>query len=201
MLGIFMCPALHATTAYTTFSGENFDPDISIDTQGQDAQKFSPTVSGILLSLTFAIGTSPNADPINNIEDVFLYADAAGAPGAVLESLSVNAGSFHDPSVDRADLVVTVNSVTNPMLIAGNNYWVGLETANPGTNPVIWYFGFGSDPGIQVFFKGAWVPEDPQPTTPLSLSVQVGSVPEPATWVLLSAGLIGLAFLQRRRFV
>jgi hypothetical protein len=81
MLGISMCPALPAATAYTTFSGGNFDTGVSINTQGEDAQAFSPTISGSLLSITVAVGTSPNADPANNIEDVFLYADASGGAG------------------------------------------------------------------------------------------------------------------------
>jgi hypothetical protein len=199
VLGISMCPALFATTAYTSFSGTNFDDGISINTQEEIAGAFSPSVSGNLLSLTFALGTSPNADAANNIEDVFLYSDASGKPGTVLESLTMNAGTFHDPKVDRPDLIVTVNSVTHPMLTAGVKYWVGLETGNPGINPVIWYFGFGSDPGLQAFSQGAWVAENPQPTTPVSLGVDVSSAPEPGTCALMGAGLIALGYSRGRR--
>jgi hypothetical protein len=192
---LITCPFLRADITYSDFSGGTYDTGISIATNDIVAQLFTATSTGLLFSLKFALGTSQIATT-PNIADIFLYADNAGQPGAVLESLSFDVGSFHNPAIDPADLIVTVNSVTNPLIVSGQNYWAGVLSDDNGNHPIVWYRGFGSDPGVDVFFGGSWVPETPTPTAPFSLEVTV--TPEPATWSITLAGLAAVCWRIRK---
>jgi hypothetical protein len=194
---LLTCPFLRANIAYSDFSGGTYNTSVSIITNDTVAQLFTATSSGSLFSLTFALGTSQIATT-PNIADIFLYADNAGQPGAVLESLSFDVGSFHNPASDPAPLIVTVNSVTNPLIFSGQNYWVGVLSDDFANHPIIWYWGFGSDPGVDIFFNGAWVPESPTPTSPFSLEVAVTPAPEPATWSFALAGLAAVCWRIRK---
>jgi hypothetical protein len=201
MTVIALCPALRATTAFSSFSSGSFNTGSSFNADGGAiAQKFTALTTGDLASLTVALGVSPDVPNQNdNIADIFLYTDSAGAPGTVLESFSINLGTFHDPTVDPQDLVFTVDSTSNPLITSGQTYWVEVAAENPIPNPVIWYAGLiPPDAGIDIFVQGAWVPESPNPTDAQSLDVEVQSgVPEPATWTLLGAGVGALALRQR----
>ena len=62
---------------------------------------------------------------------LFLYEDAGGKPGAVLESWQgVSAGS----TVSR----ITTNSVKRPILEDGKQYWFGVSTTNPSETAIWW---------------------------------------------------------------
>jgi hypothetical protein len=192
--------AIYAATIYNDFgSGGSYNNGESFALDDVAAQAFTASATGNLLSLTFALGTSQIA-ATPNIVDIFVYSDASGQPGGLLESLAFDAGPFHNPDISPGALVVTVNSVTNPLLTAGDKYWVGAQAADQVNHPVNWYFASGSsDQGIEVFFHGAWVAETPQPTTPLTLEVTTGllSTPEPANWALFAAGLAALVLMRR----
>ena len=189
--------------AYDSLGLRNgYDTNLSTSNYLENAQAFSPTATGDLISLTFALGTSELASA-PNIADIFLYANANGAPGALLESLTVDAGPFSDPNVSPLNLVVTADSVTHPLLTAGQTYWVGVLNSNTAQHPTSWYFATsGNNAGFDVFFQGAWVAESPQPTAPATLRVletAATSAPEPASFVLIGAGLASLFLFRRFR--
>jgi hypothetical protein len=200
---MMVCPiALRADiTAYNNFgAGDSYNTSESISTDYEDAQAFSVSVTGDLASLTFALDGSEIANP-PSVTDIFLYQDnGSGAPGSLLESFSFNLGEFSNPATNPQNLVVTVDSPQAILLTAGQEYWVGIQAADPSTNPVSWYFAnSGTDAGFDVFFDGAWVAEDPQPSTPATLLVteeSPGAAPEPASWALLAIGLLFLVSRQ-----
>ncbi len=187
-------PALsYATVAYNSFlePGDG-NSGVTLNVSDQAAQEFTSLATGQLTSLMVGLGVSEISTPPNPT-DIFLYADDSGIPGALLESWSsVDAGAF-----SFSGNLVIVNSVVQPILTSGQVYWVGVQTVDNADNPIIWYFGTGSNPDTDIFFQGAWVAESPTPFAPLTLQVNVSPVPEPTGWVLLGAGLIGMVMKRR----
>ena len=93
---------------------------------------FTPTVTSNLSSIRVAVDctTGGCADPIS----VVIAQNSAGVPGAVIETLSFPGNSSP---------IESVNSGTNPLLSAGTQYWLALETTTNNSN--IWYSDTNDD--------------------------------------------------------
>ncbi len=126
---------------------------------------------------------------------VSLQTDAGGGAVPVAPSGSVLESWAHaTDAVGWAPVLETLNSTTNPLLSAGQTYWIVAESSEPAfVNPVwvvagdgnSYYVGnidFQSGPDWQVGLTGG----------PVGTVVTASPVPEPAAWML---GLVGAPLL------
>src|ERR1035441_9867490 len=77
---------------------------------------FTAASGGNLASISTDI--SSTTQPV----DFLLYADASGEPGALLESWTTGVPAF-TPSLTPVAMT-TLDSVQNPLLLAGSQYWL-----------------------------------------------------------------------------
>jgi hypothetical protein len=120
-----------------------------------------------------------------------LLADSGNSPGALIENWTVPLS----PS-DTTLTIVTVNSITQSMLLAGHQYWLSVVPTDPIHTGIGWGLASSGPPGIQLpiaenstGINSGWGP------TALDLanefSVSATTVPEPGT-----LGIGALAFLS-----
>jgi PEP-CTERM motif len=185
---------LNASVAFDSFPGNSFDNSVSISLGDIAALPFTSATTGLLDSLSFAVRTSQAASQPNPL-NAFLYADASGQPGTLLEEIQLaDIGPFV-----LAGTVATFNSVTHPLLQTGQNYWVGLQNQDTANHPVIWFWTPSASIPLDIFFGGSWVAETPQPTHAYSARVLTSATPEPATLGLTALGLLGVAGWRKSR--
>jgi hypothetical protein len=172
------------------------DPN-SGNIQEQIAAPFTPTSSSQLGSIELP------ASHVWGTNQLTVYlASGSAQPGSPIETLSVS-GISDNPTL------LTFNSVSNPVLLAGITYWVVVTETDLSSGEMFWYWnplgltdGFvykrepctGTPPcsGTQ----GQWVLDtghgDPVP------AFQVNAVPEPTTLLQLGTGL-GVLLLMLAR--
>jgi len=183
----------HAATIYSNV-GAGFPGDSSAlyTTAGTFfGTTFTTTGGGNLNTLSLDIeGTT---SPVT----VGLYANSAGEPGTLLESWSATipiGTGFPAPAL------TTLTSILNPSLSVATQYWVVLTQAS--ANQIDW---FGNDTSVA---GGVWAGSAigslgqsfATGLTPgITLTSTAPAVPEPTTWVLLSAPLIAMLWFRRRR--
>lgn len=136
----------------------------------------------------------------DNDVDISLWSDVGGLPGAMLESFHFSGAmsSFFDfPPPPRP--LLTGASLLKPLLSGGTPYWVVVDAAPGGT--ANWHLNTTgsvlptatSQDGMATFDL---VPADLGVDTAGTFRV-TGTVPEPASALLLGMGL--LAFVRRRK--
>lgn len=158
------------------------------------ADAFTPLVSADLFQISVAVeyenfptfgvtGTAPML--------LTLFTDSGDSPGTPIESWTVPLS----PS-DTSLTVITVTSVTNALLLAGQQYWLSEVPTNPVSTGIGWGLASSGLPGIQLPIaenntgvNSGWMP------TTLNIanefSVSGSTVPEPAT-----LGISGLVLLS-----
>lgn len=116
----------------------NFGPDLAFDQDpahgwtingflgpniGQQAiaQQFTPTQDARFASAQVALGLFSGPGSVR----VFLQADAAGLPGAVIEAIPVS-------GLGSAPAVYTASSVMHPLLQQGTAYWLSVAAGADG---------------------------------------------------------------------
>ncbi len=136
---------------------------------------------------------------------VSLFADNGGAPGAALESFTVNGPLASFGSVAP---VLTINSLLHPVLQAGSQYWVGLN--GPAGGLAVWNQNSIGAPGFSASDgAGSWTPStDYQgvlevdgtlvPILALSSGSQ-GVIPEPPSTGLALCGLLAAGFAYKKQ--
>ena len=142
------------------------------------AEFFTPSVTGYLTGVTLATYHVSGS----SLGNFFIAQDnGSGAPGAILET--------YDNIVNNSRGLLTINSVTDPLLLAGTQYWLCDEPAAANSYNGWYYNNQGYDNGF-AFERGEWswasIP-GPAPASGV-FSVNVTPIPEPTGMVL---GLLG----------
>lgn len=160
------------------------------------ATPFIPSLDSRLLTIELPIGVISGA----NQASVALLSDIGGQPGAPIEFfLLSNLPTISGPN---GFPLVPLNSVLNPLLLAGQKYWI--SATGGGITFAMWTLTlFQGDP---VDGGASRIDPPPQPwivgtgTRTGALRITADPIPEPASWILGSTGLITLAaFAFRRR--
>jgi hypothetical protein len=136
-----------------------------------------------------AFTTELDANPVT----VALYDSTGGLPGTALESFA--------PSLDTVAGLVTVTSVTNPVLISSRQYWIVLS--DPLSFDVSWIAdGNGATSPASLQADQSWVSLGDSYTQG---AVQVNGTlvpiitPESPTFLAFGGGLSAIFLLSRRR--
>ena len=142
-------------------------------------------------------GTAPAVDDFQ----IRLYADAAGSPGALLQSFSVG------DAVARAAVGMVGPFITYGYTAdlgagfgatAGSTYWLMIADDTTGDNDN-WYWAVKTGPGnvqLSVDDGGSWSPTLVAAETHFVLDDENVSIPEPASFLLVG---IGVAAAARRK--
>ena len=169
---------------------------ITIVDTGVDATKSAALKGDTTFAGQFSIGqlvtiTSIEtflSSSISAVADFLLYSDNAGLPGAVLFSQSVTVPATSGGWYGATGL---------NWLVGPGTYWVGFHTlgqprpAGSPTTPMQSYLtAFGQNP---------FASSQGTPITFRILGDTATAVPEPATMLLVGAGVAGLAAQRRRR--
>jgi hypothetical protein len=157
------------------------------------AVPFTPTSTALVTAFEAPLGAATGPNQLQ----AFLYGDASGAPGSIIESFTVSGL----PTFGFPFPLVTVNSVLDPLLTAGHQYWIG-ATGGPATFGM-WslnlFQGNAADGGASMeVLNGiaqSWVVGSGERTGALEV---VGTIiPEPSYTVLCACVL--LSFVVRMR--
>jgi hypothetical protein len=153
------------------------------------AASFVPTLSYDLGSVSVAVQYSKGVDGLNSI---IVAADAGDAPGAVIES-------FNNLLFPVSPDIETVNSVLNPLLLAGQKYWIVMTTT---ASTEMWFFNDSSQTGLAYGNTGqatwGWDDTDSTPAFQVDSNGAAVVLPEPGTIGMLLVAL-GLASFKRVR--
>jgi hypothetical protein len=160
------------------------------------ASEFTATSSGNLSSITIAlsrIGSAGSGDVTVKLETD----SGSGGPGSVIESFSVPVSSLGAFGGNNSPVVL--NSVLDPALTAGTDYW--LVVSAPSPDSIDWNFNPIGDIGDHAtsvnggaFFLGSGTHGAFRLDSGLA-----AAVPEPATLALVGLGALGLVGYRRLR--
>jgi hypothetical protein len=184
---------VRADTIFSTFgAGQSFDiksPGWSIGGAlgGEFAASFAPTQNFTLDTISFAAKLLSGSDPLT----VAIATDNASSPGAPIETFDVT-------SLSSTPTVLTVDSISHPLLSAGATYWVVLSTAD--STSITWYWNDQMFVGVSSFSAGAWHAsgtEVPTPAFDVTGTLASTTIPEPASIWLLAAALVAGILLCR----
>jgi hypothetical protein len=153
------------------------------------AEQFVPTLSGNLYTVQAAVGQLSGGTGLVNF---YVAADNGGTPGATLDSfLNVLAPA-------PVSGLVTMNSITQPLLQAGTTYWLYVEPAQT-TTAVGWYVndqGYANN-YAQEGPPGVWSSAPITFGSNGAFDISVVPVPEPS---ILGLMILGAGSFSIRRF-
>jgi len=192
LIGGLLLFAGHASAGvlFTSYVGN--DAGGSTTTSDYEGIQFTATGSGSLFQVLvspFAFGaTNPVTWPLT------LYTDSAGEPGTALETWDI--------SVTGSGVVpIIVTSVVQPMITAGDVYWLVVQNTTPGSITAMGWENYSGDLG------GFWIGDfntlnsmiQVFPTEGLA-GAELTTTPEPGSSILLVAGgliLLGIARMRK----
>jgi hypothetical protein len=192
---IVLPPAERANAALLTgtfgpgdsFLGESYLIGNSLFQQ-EIAAGFAPEVTATLDTIRVAAFFDSGLNDFT----VYIAPNIAGEPGSPLES-------FTNLSFGVVPGILTLNSISHPLLTAGTRYWVVMTAPQLANSQGEWNLndqGFGGVLARNFFGAFAWT-LDPGPTPAFDVSGTV--VPEPSTFVLASAALAVFGACVRRK--
>ena len=153
---------------------------------------FVPTLSGNLQSVQLALVTLSGGTSVANF---YVAANNGGTPGPVLASFM----NVVAPASSSGSFLVTLNSVTQPLLQAGTTYWLYGEPA-ASTTAIGWLVnnqGYANN-YAQENPPGVWTSGPVTFGANGVFDVSVTPVPEPSIAGLLILGA-GCFFIRRKR--
>jgi hypothetical protein len=152
---------------------------------------FTPSQTYTFDSTELAISLSSGPNALN----AFLMGSSNGLPSGVLESFDLNGAM----STDRSPSLVTIDSVTHPLLDAGMQYWI-VAAGGPQTF-ASWQQNVRNDMGPNVSGPSLTsLVRDPDTNVIEAYQVDGTTVvPEPQSWMLTAAGALCLIWRVRSR--
>lgn len=200
VLGI-ACLAVPAVDADTVVAFTNFGPGYTASTNGVSfvgndngagqenvAQEFTPSVTGDFSDAILDIGENISGASHTAILD--LDDDAGGVPGSTLEEISVFVNGFAPGNL------VTFDSVLDPLLTAGDSYWLVASAdidSGQSTNQLSWILSADPGPGsaglycfgVDCAADDSWTSSSP---TAFEIDESVVPTPEPTSLILMTLG-------------
>ena len=183
-------PLSASILAFTTYGpGDTYDTrrGYTVGAGYTGGNLFMPFTTGPFYEVDLALAYAQGSHTVQ----VELAMDSGGAPGAVIESFSVNVNNtFGSPGA-----VVQVFSVLQPVLQAGTPYWLLATTDASSNDP--WYYSSIGVTGPR--FDGTTVFTDTMAAFRVLEATAAGptNTPEPST---VLAGLVACSALFVRRF-
>jgi hypothetical protein len=114
-------PAM-ADVLFTSFVGTGLGGDTTTSTF--EGLQFTASASGQLGQVIFQGSPLSTSSPVT--WPLTLYSDSGGEPGTPLESWNVTLSSFFEPPI-------TLASVAQPTITAGDIYWLVLQNTTPAS--------------------------------------------------------------------
>jgi hypothetical protein len=200
---IFSTMSARADVLYSNLGpGDAFDASNGYFVDGSDY--FNQVIgSPFTVSSTATLGDAMlglnNFAGSNNPVDVYLESDAGGMPGTILATLT-QSGTIPPFNTETLTMFTPTSSLT---LSTGVTYWLVAGETDPGTEQA-WDYAY-NDTTNNVAFNQVGSPTGPWTTfsgTDVAFRIDSGSVPEPSSFMLLAAGLLGvgaIAVARRRR--
>jgi hypothetical protein len=161
------------------------------------ADAFTPTVSADLFQISVAVDYEdfPTFDVTGTAPMLLtLFTDSGDSPGTPIESWTVPLS----PS-DTSLTLITVTSVTDALLLAGQQYWLSEVPTDPVGTGIGWGLASPGYPGIELPIAesttgthSGWMPTSPNIAN--EFSVTGTTVPEPGTfWIGALISLLMIA--------
>jgi hypothetical protein len=191
------------TVIFSNFGpGMSFNPNSGLVVSGSGdsspqvvAQGFTSTGNFNFSSAQLAFRRSTGSGPIQ----ILLETDAGGMPGTIIESLNLNMAASPFASV------VTVNSMLQPLLQSGVNYW--LVAYAPADTFAAWCDSVGDVSTADNFAinhipspTGPWISDLPgYIRSAFQINGEVASTPEPSALLLFGTSLTAAAAALRKR--
>lgn len=205
---VFFCSSSSAATLYTTFvSGNQFDSgrDYQSDVEQETAASFLVSVSSTLDQIR--LGVSWSGGP--NSFTIYLVPDVAGLPGDISSALETWNTTASVNTFPSSPGIVTLNSVLNPVLVAGMSYWIILNSGPDETDDDLtqshgnWYYSInlagGTARRVRASASDPWGSWSSVNFGTPAFSVDGTAIPEPST---IGMGLLGaVALVVRRKWV
>jgi hypothetical protein len=194
-------PAQAGSVLFTNLgAGDSYNGSDGWTLGSPDPNDYLTVGSAFTAGATAALGTIEVAAGIvrgTNLLTISLDADSGGAPGAVIESFTLNNAMPAFGTVSSGSLV-TATSVLHPLLTAGTQYWVVLNTPNDGTTWAAWNLNTIGDSG-PFFQTDNGSPPFPGPNTRGAMRITGQAVPEPSSMALAGTALLMIGCCLRRR--
>lgn len=175
----------HGIYAYAV-AGSNYSDEVIANSFTIDS---ASVVSDAQLAIYSAIGDDSPAS-------VYIESDNSGSPGSILDALT-QVGTI--PAYESGGPVIYDCAGAGCALAAGT-YWLVVSETDPNS-ALGWYFSSTGANTNQAFDSigsptGPWSFDS---VTETAFEIDGPTVPEPANWLLLGSGILGMAMLIRRK--
>jgi hypothetical protein len=186
-----------ADTIYSNIDpGDSFGPGVAIGVVpfvgvfNYAGVGFTPGQNYDLESLELAVSLTSGP----NLLDVYVMSSEGGLPDQVLESYTLGDAL----TTDRATGLVTIDSITHPELLAGQEYWI--VAAGGSTTYASWQQNVHGIEGPNVSGTSlTTLVRDADSNVIEALDVNGTAVPEPRYGILMAGAVVlGLAYRNRK---